>query len=80
MGFEDELNLLKICLFAQGAMVTALARAHPQPDRLRALFGEEASDTIVKQHAEGAAEEWIRLLRQMLEQYRAHIPGESSGD
>jgi hypothetical protein len=71
---QDQLHAQHACLRAQGAMICALARAHPQPEVLRRLFDEEARQTLLIAHGEGAASEWLDVLRQMLDQYRSHIP------
>jgi len=74
MDHENAIHTLHVCLRAQGAMMCALARSNPQPDTLRQLFDEEAKTTLLLAHAEGAGEGWLNLLRQMLDQCRAHVP------
>lgn len=73
---NDDREMLRACLFAQSAMMCALARSHQQPDKLRALFDEEAESIVANYLAMVSSEESREWLDHFLAEYRRHITGD----
>ena len=72
---DDHVSVLRACVYAQSALLCALARTHPAPAALLAAFDKEANESIAIALAESIEERELDGLRAFLQQLRRQISG-----